>query len=84
MSMFKHYHIFDQFRIIQRKLDEFDIYIKLKDKHFRDLVEKDFVDFFKNTIYFNLEDISFNLHLVDSIPIDKTGKLMMVKSEISR
>jgi len=82
MSMFKHYHRFDQFRIIQRKLDEFDIYVKLKDDDFRDIVEKDFENFFRNTIFFDLESVQFNINFVDSIPLERTGKLMMVKSEV--
>lgn len=81
MNMFKYYKYIDQFQIIQKKLDLFEFKIALKYGGVeRNIVEKELFAHLKSI--FNLDQVRFEIRFVDSIPLDKSGKLMAVVSNL--
>lgn len=81
MNMFKFYKYIDQFRIVQKKPDLFVFNIALKYGSVeKDIVEKELISHLRST--FNLEHVNFEVKFVDSIPLDKSGKLMAVVSNL--
>jgi len=85
ISTFEFYPYFDQFRIIQTKINQFNILLKMKNNSYNEnnLTQK-LVNYLINTLSLNSYDVSINVKFVDEIPLDKTGKLMMVISELGK
>jgi phenylacetate-CoA ligase len=85
MSMFEYYEGIEQFRIIQRKIDCFDVLLKIKRI---DLTESDVAErlklHFQKLLGFSAKDVTFNVSFVDEIPLSKTGRLTAVVSEVAR
>ena len=83
MSSFEFYHMVDQFRIVQKKINLFHIYLKIKNESY-DMgnISRRLVDYLRNTLLLDVDDIFIEVEFVDDIPLDKSGKLMMVLSEL--
>jgi phenylacetate-CoA ligase len=83
VSMFEYYDHFDQFRIVQKKLDLFRIFIKLKEgAKNQEIIASSLNDHLRKVIGKGSDLLRFEIEFVDEIPVDKTGKLMMVASEL--
>lgn len=73
----------DQFRIIQRKLDDFEIQIKLADHDVPEgLIAKDVLQNLRGTLGPLAGQLAFNFDFLDELPLEKTGKLRAVISEV--
>jgi phenylacetate-CoA ligase len=86
MHMFQFYKDIDQFRVTQKKLNAFKFDIKIKaersnDRALEDLIETELVSHLKSTLRLSI-DMDFDVDFVDDIPLDKSGKLMAVVSEL--
>jgi phenylacetate-CoA ligase len=84
MSSFKYYNDIDQYYIRQRKVDFFDVSLKMANKSLLEKeVSSDFNMHFKK--FFNLgeEDIEFDVSFVDEIPLAPTGKILSVSSDLT-
>lgn len=85
INLFPGYRFFDQFRIIQKKIDNFQIFVKLKKIEINQSdLSKDLINYLIKTLHLEADNITFEVNYVDEIPLSKTGKLMMVMSELSK
>jgi len=83
MRMFKFYKHIDQFRVIQKKTDLFEIYIEKKNQNVDDSsMETELLAHFEEMFNIDMHEVTFKVKFVGSIPLDKSGKLMAVSSEL--
>lgn len=83
MRMFRFYKHIDQFRMVQKKTDLFEIYIKKKNQNIDDSsMETDLLAHIEKMLNINMHEVAFKVKFVESIPLDKSGKLMAVSSEL--
>ncbi|MEM2144622.1 MAG: hypothetical protein QW279_04625 [Candidatus Jordarchaeaceae archaeon] len=84
MSMFKYYEFLDQFRIIQKKTDFFELWLKLKANGVdRAIIERELVKFLKKALCLD-EQVTFLVKFLDEIKLDSTGKFSIVVSELTK
>jgi phenylacetate-CoA ligase len=80
MNMFKSYRHIDQFRLIQKRLDLFEVEIKLKDDYSKaSVVRNELLSHLQTTLNVD-ESMTWRVNIVEDIPLDKNGKLMAVVS----
>jgi phenylacetate-CoA ligase len=85
MSMFEYYENIDQFRVVQKKEDLFEVFIKMKNNTLTDkVVERKLSSHFCEMLGLSLQDVTFDVNFVESIPLSKSGRLMAVTSEVKR
>jgi phenylacetate-CoA ligase len=73
----------DQFRVIQRKTDLFEIRVKTKSEAFDEKsMEQELVGHLKNVLNLTGNDVAFEIKFGDRIPLDATGKFSAVVSMI--
>ena len=83
MRMFKLYKHIAQFRIIQKKQDLFEIHIQKKNGDIdEETMETELVVHMKKMLKLDAFEITFKTRFVENIPLDKSGKLMAVVSEL--
>jgi phenylacetate-CoA ligase len=83
MNMFKFYRYIDQFRVIQKKPDLFEFNLKMKDDGFEEsIVEIELLAHLKTMFKLNMNEVRFEIKFVEDIPLDRSGKLMAVVSEL--
>jgi phenylacetate-CoA ligase len=83
VSQFRYYSDIDQYQIRQRKIDLFEVNLKLaKSPTKQDFVREEFVRHVRRFLDLSDSDIEFDVSLVDEIPLSKTGKLMSVWSDL--
>ena len=85
INMFPQYAIFDQFRIVQKKVDYFQVVIKTKDKKVDEVaLSKKLVKYLRRMLNLDSSTVKIEVLFVDDIPVSNTGKLMMVVSEVKK
>lgn len=82
MNMFKFYRHIDQFRVIQKRPDLFELYIEIKDQSVKESVMKTELVSHLERIFKLDSDVRFQINFTEHIPLDKSGKLMAVSSEL--
>jgi len=83
VSSFKFYKHIDLFRIVQKKDDSFEIYIKMKEDGVdRNTFEQVLVKHLRGMLGLGTDLAAFKVKFVEDIPLDKSGKLMIVVSEL--
>lgn len=83
MGMFEHYSMIDQFKIVQEKVDLFNIFIKKQDKSIKDEVFKNYLlSHLRKTISKSLMDVDIRIDFVEDIPREKTGKRRSIISKV--
>jgi phenylacetate-CoA ligase len=83
-TMFKLYSYIDQFRVIQKKKDLFQVFVKMKDdkRDYEKVLRKELPAHLRRTINLSVGSVEFEVDCIDQIPLDKSGKLMTVVSEL--
>jgi phenylacetate-CoA ligase len=83
-NMFKRYSAIDQFRVVQKKRDMFHVLVKLKAAQGGQPQQlcTELAVHLRKTIGLPASSVTFDVEVVDAIPLDPTGKLMTVKSEL--
>ncbi|MHA1631913.1 MAG: phenylacetate--CoA ligase family protein [Candidatus Freyarchaeota archaeon] len=84
MEFFKFYYDIDQYRVVQKKIDALKFLIKVRDGCYvdKDVMAADLVRHLRKML--NVEsEVVFDVEFVDEIPLDRSGKLRKVISEIS-
>jgi len=83
-NMFKLYSYIDQFRVIQRKKALFHVLVKIKDnkRNYENVLVKELPAHLRRTINLPANSVKFEIDCVDEIPLDKSGKLLTVISEL--
>ena len=85
MNMFKFHSDIDHYRIIQRKIDLFEFYIKIHSGGVAEkTMEKELLKHLWRTLNINVDEATFKVKFVENIPLDKTGKLRKVISELNQ
>lgn len=84
MSMFKFYSLIEQFRIVQKKPEFFEIYLKMgeSDVNF-EIVKRELIANLFRVLNLKETDVSFDVKFVDDIPFSQSGKLVTVVSEVT-
>ncbi|MEM2506066.1 MAG: hypothetical protein QXF61_03385 [Nitrososphaeria archaeon] len=83
IGMFKWYDHIEQFRIVQRKIDFLEVYIKMGDGGVNEnVLATELVAHLKKSLNIEDETVDFKVRFVDDIPLDKSGKLMIVLSKL--
>ena len=73
----------DQFRVIQRKIDYFEIHIKKKSEVVDEKnMKKELAEHLRKVLNLGTDDITLEIEFEDYIPIDKTGKFSAVMSMV--
>lgn len=73
----------EQFRLIQKEIDHFEIQIKTCDENVnRASFEMQLVQHLRKMLKITMEKIAFDIRFVEEIPSDKSGKLTIVSSEL--
>ena len=85
MCMFKFHNNIDQYRIIQKKVDLFEFLIQLSsDSVDESTVERELLKHLWRMLNISADKATFKIKFVENIPLDKTGKLRKVVSELGR
>lgn len=83
MMHFKYFKEIDQYRVIQKKIDLFKILVKVKTASINNEVfKREFAMHFRNLLKVKESEVTVEVEIVDKIPIDKSGKLRKVISEL--
>jgi hypothetical protein len=84
MSLFKHYDRIEQFRIVQKKVNLIEIYIKRKKNDLSmETFKQELLDHLDKLLKLSGNDVFINVFFVDQIDPYESGKIMAVKSEVS-
>jgi len=83
MMFFKFFEEIEQYRIIQRKIDLFKILIKKRNARTDpEIFEASIVDHLKRLLNANEMEIEIDVEFADEIPLERSGKLRKVVSEL--
>lgn len=75
----------EQYQIIQKRIDVFEIKIKVGDDFTkRNIIERELPQHIRNMLKLEESEVTFNIDFVDEIPIDKSGKSRAVISELKK
>jgi len=82
---FKFHNHIDQYRIIQRRIDHVEFLIKMgSDVVDERTVEKELLKHIERTLEVSADKVEFEVKFVEDFPLDKTGKLRKVISELAQ
>jgi phenylacetate-CoA ligase len=82
MHEFQYYPDIEQFRVVQKKLNLFELSLKLKDKGLEEVIRRELTSHLKKI--FLTHNLEFHIRFVEDIPLDKNGKLTIVFSEVRK
>ncbi len=83
VSRFKYYTDIDQYRIHQKKINYFDVYLKMnRFPKEQNSLALEFDNHLKEFLNISGNEVEFNISFVEDIPLSKTGKLMSVWSDL--
>ncbi|MGQ9680731.1 MAG: phenylacetate--CoA ligase family protein [Candidatus Bathyarchaeia archaeon] len=84
INLFEDINKIDQFKIIQKKRDLFQFFIKKKnEKDDEKIIQANLESHLRRIIKLTPEEVKFEIIFTNEIPLEKTGKLRAVISEIS-
>jgi phenylacetate-CoA ligase len=84
MNEFKLYRYIDQFRLTQKKLDLLEVEIKVTDDCSQaNLVQDELFSYLRATLDTGA-NVTWRVNVVEDIPLDRTGKLMAVVSQLDK
>jgi phenylacetate-CoA ligase len=83
INTFQEINKVDQFRVVQKKLDLFEVWIKLiNPNNDTESLSHRLETHILNQLELSKEEIQFNINIVQDIPKEKTGKMRAIISEI--
>jgi len=84
MSMFSRYQDIEEFRVIQRRLDYIELFVKTRKGYEKQRVfERELKAHIQKTLDLGGLGVSISVTFVDEVPLSKTGKLNAVISEVN-
>lgn len=79
---FRYYQDIEKFRIIQKDIDNFEFYLKMKNSNLpKEMLRRELYEHLTSLL--NLKGARFEISFVDDIPLDRNGKLSIVVSKLS-
>jgi phenylacetate-CoA ligase len=84
MESLQFFSSIDHYRIIQKDANLIEIDLKMKGNFDEEAVEKELAAHFGKALNVGTDELAFKVKLVDKIPLDKSGKLSTVVSELQR
>jgi phenylacetate-CoA ligase len=84
MESLKFFSSIDHYRIIQKDANLIEIDLKMKGDFDEEAVEKELAAHFGKVLNVGTDELAFKVNFVDKIPLDKSGKLSTVVSELQR
>lgn len=85
LNMFELYNRIEKFRVIQTRMDRFELQIKLgSEETNKDNFEKALIAHIRRMLRVDTHDVTFEVRFVDDIPLDKSGKFSMVVSRMNK
>jgi phenylacetate-CoA ligase len=84
MESFRFFGLIDQYRIIQKKTDLIEIQLTVKKNARHKEIDKELIAHFKQTLNLDADEVTFEGKFVDKIPLDRSGKLSTVVSELQQ
>jgi acyl-coenzyme A synthetase/AMP-(fatty) acid ligase len=83
MTMFKYIDLVRQYRVIQKRLDYIKFFVEKKKSNITEgVLEAEVLAHLRNTLNIPEADVTIEVEFVDEIPVDDTGKLRKVISEL--
>jgi phenylacetate-coenzyme A ligase PaaK-like adenylate-forming protein len=83
MYQLSFYKDIERFRIVQKKLNRFDFFIKLRSSKVNEnSLERELIEVFSRAFKVSESELQFELELVNEIPLDRSGKFRIVVSEL--
>jgi phenylacetate-CoA ligase len=70
-----------QYRVVQKKVDWFEVYIQLKEKTCEEALKSEIIGHLRSVLSFS-DNITTVVKVVDDMQIDRSGKLMAVITEV--
>lgn len=84
MEFFKYFTDISQYRVVQKRIDLFRFIIKRRDSEVDEKhIEAELTQHFRRFLNLDASEVDSEVVFVDEIPLDKSGKLRRVVSEIS-
>lgn len=83
VNHFEHIYEVDQWRVVQKKVDYFEIFLKLKDDSMASNIEDLLKSHMHRTLNMSEDVITFEVNVVEDMPKDRTGKLRSIVSMIN-
>jgi phenylacetate-CoA ligase len=85
MGMFRFCNLIEQYRIVQREIDRFDVYLKMGTLYVdHELMRSELVEHLVKTLKVDGFSLDLDVKFVNEIPLSKGGKLMAVVSEVNQ
>jgi phenylacetate-CoA ligase len=83
MEFFKYYPCIEQYRVVQKRIDLFRFIIRKKNSEVDEKVMgAELVEHFRQFLKLGESKVDFEVDFVDEIPLDKSGKLRKIVSEL--
>jgi phenylacetate-CoA ligase len=86
VGLFELVDCMEQYSVVQKKVDHFEFDIKEKDKENaidRTILATKLLKHLEKTVQIDMNRVHFDVRFVDSIPMEKGGKMKIVTSEIT-
>ena len=84
MEGLKFFSFIDHYRIIQKDANVIEIDLKMRGDFDEEAVERELATHFAEMLSIGTDELAFKVKLVDIIPLDKSGKLSTVVSELRK
>jgi len=82
---FKFYSHFYHFRVVQKKVDLIELIIQMKKGIVdRKVVKDELIAHFRKMLHINADEVALEVRFVENIPLDRSGKLAAVVSELEK
>jgi phenylacetate-CoA ligase len=84
MIFFKYFNNIQQYRVIQKRIDFIKVLVKKKDSGVEDsIMQAELIVCLRKTLNISEADVRIEIEFVDKIPLDDSGKIRKIVSEVN-
>jgi len=85
MDLYKFFGHIDQFKLIQKRPDYIEVVLVRKDDSIGEkALQTELVSHLNKSLELDVSEVTFDVHFVDKIPLEASGKLTSVTTELKR
>ncbi len=85
MEGFKFYDHIDQYRLVQKRVDSFRLLVKRNSLEVdEEIMAAELLNHVRTMLKVDESDVAFEVEFVDDVPLDKSGKLRKIVSEVEQ